>query len=126
MVVVAEGFRLAGDDNLTAPRGIDQMGRLRLGGIGEALTPILEERTGIETRCTTLGHLQRGGVPTAFDRVLATRFGAAATDTVTDQKWGTMVSLSGIDIETVNLRRATTELKTVPQHRYNEAAILFG
>ncbi len=126
VVVVAEGFRLEGSEEVVAPRGVDAMGRPRLGGIGERLTPIIEQRTGIETRCMTLGHLQRGGVPTAYDRVLATRFGTAATDAVHDQAWGTMVSLRGIDIERVDLHDATSEVKSVPRHRYDEAAILFG
>src|SRR5690606_28931557 len=81
VVVVAEGFRLAGQD-VSAKHGVDDMGRPRLGGIGELLTPIIEELTGIETRSMTLGHLQRGGVPTSYDRVLATRFGTHAIDAV--------------------------------------------
>ncbi|MDE9366861.1 ATP-dependent 6-phosphofructokinase [Luteipulveratus sp. YIM 133132] len=126
VVVVAEGFSLAGEEHVVAPRGLDAFGRPRLGGIGERLGPMLEELTGIETRCATLGHLQRGGVPSAYDRVLATRFGTAAIDAVVDKKWGTMVSLSGTDVVTVDLHDATTKLKTVPRARYDEAAILFG
>ena len=74
-------------------RGLDTFGRPRLGGIADQLAPELEARTGIETRATVLGHIQRGGVPTAFDRVLATRLGMAAIDSVVEGRWGTMVSL---------------------------------
>ncbi len=82
--------------------------------------------TGIETRATVLGHIQRGGVPTAFDRVLATRLGMAAIDSVVEERWGTMVSLNGTDIVHVGFDAALGNLKTVPQYRYDEAAVLFG
>nr|WP_279671463.1 ATP-dependent 6-phosphofructokinase [Flexivirga meconopsidis] len=126
VVVVAEGFVPEGVEHVHAPRGLDAFGRPRLGGIGEQLAPALEEKTGIETRSATLGHLQRGGVPSAYDRVLATRFGTAAVDAVVDKQWGSMVSLIGTDIESVDLHSATTVLKTVPRERWDEAAILFG
>lgn len=126
VVVVAEGFQLEGERELSAKHGVDHMGRPRLGGIAEQLTPQIEERTGIETRSMTLGHLQRGGVPTAYDRVLATRFGTAAVDAVTRQEWGTMVALKGTDIVSVALADATSEIKSVPRYRWDEAAILFG
>ncbi len=126
VVVVAEGFVPSGEEQVHAPRGLDAFGRPRLGGIGERLAPTIEERTGIETRSATLGHLQRGGVPSAYDRVLATRFGTAAVDAVVEKRWGTMVSLIGTEIEFVDLHSATTVLKTVPRERWDEAAILFG
>lgn len=126
VVCVAEGFHLKGAENVVAKGGVDGMGRPRLGGIGEQLTPVIEELTGIETRCATLGHLQRGGVPTAYDRVLATRFGIAAVDAITKKKWGTMVALRGTDIQSVHLSDATYEVKEVPYARWEEAAILFG
>ena len=97
-----------------------------LGGIADQLAPELEARTGIETRATILGHIQRGGVPTSFDRVLATRLGMAAVDSVKDELWGTMVSLNGTEIAHVGFEAALGNLKRVPQHRYDEAAILFG
>lgn len=124
-VVVAEGFTFAGAEQIESDR-VDGFGRPLLGGIGEAVTRIIEERTGLETRNTTLGHLQRGGVPSSYDRVLATRFGTAAIDAVSEKKWGTMVALSGMDIVNVNLRDATSHLKTVPRDQWDEAAILFG
>ncbi len=126
LVVVAEGFVPA---HLSAPhseRGLDTFGRARLGGIADQIASGLEERTGIETRATVLGHIQRGGVPSAFDRVLATRLGMAAVDSVSQQLWGTMVSLNGTSVERVGFDAALGNLKTVPQERYDEAAVLFG
>ncbi len=126
LVVVAEGFV---PDHMEAPhseRGLDTFGRPRLGGIGDQLVPELERRTGLETRATVLGHIQRGGVPSAFDRVLASRLGMAAIDAVVNGGWGTMVSLNGTDVEQVDFDPALGQIKSVPQHRYDEAAILFG
>ncbi|MFB2556071.1 6-phosphofructokinase [Herbiconiux liangxiaofengii] len=126
LVVVAEGFTPDHADDAHSERGLDAFGRPRLGGIGERLAPMIEEMTGIETRATTLGHIQRGGVPTAYDRVLATRLGMAASDIVQESQWGKMVALRGTEIETVGFEEALGKLKTVPQHRYEEAAMLFG
>ncbi|WP_344745043.1 6-phosphofructokinase [Streptosporangium vulgare] len=94
---------------------------MRLGGIGENLAKEIEKRTGKEARTTVLGHIQRGGTPTAFDRVLATRFGLQAIDAVQDGDFGKMVALQGTDIVRVGLDEATKELKTVPVSRYEEA-----
>jgi 6-phosphofructokinase 1 len=126
LVVVAEGFRLDSMDDAHSERGLDAFGRPRLGGIGDLLAPEIEARVGVETRATTLGHIQRGGTPTAYDRVLATRYGLAAVDAVMDGLWGRMVSLSGTDITHVAFEDALGKLNTVPQSRYDEAAILFG
>ncbi len=126
LVVVAEGFQLASLDEEHSTLGLDAAGRPRLGGIGMVLAPLIEEATGIETRATTLGHIQRGGTPSAFDRVLATRFGMAALHAANDKLWGQMVSLKGTDIEIVSLDEAIGSLKTVPDARYDEAALLFG
>ena len=126
LVVVAEGFVPSHMDQAHSERGLDTFGRPRLGGIADQLAPELEARTGIETRATILGHIQRGGVPTSFDRVLATRLGMAAVDSVKDELWGTMVSLNGTEIAHVGFEAALGNLKRVPQHRYDEAAILFG
>jgi ATP-dependent phosphofructokinase / diphosphate-dependent phosphofructokinase len=126
LVVVAEGFALDSMDDAHSERGLDAFGRPRLGGIGEMLAPMIEEATGIETRATTLGHIQRGGTPSAFDRVLATRLGMAALDLCLEGKWGHMVALRGTDIVTVSFEDALGQLKTVPQARYEEARILFG
>jgi 6-phosphofructokinase 1 len=126
LVVVAEGFVPEHMETPHSERGLDTFGRPRLGGIADQLAPEIEARTGIETRATILGHIQRGGVPSAFDRVLATRLGMAAVDSVVEGRWGTMVSLSGTDIDHVGFEAALGKLKTVPQHRYDEAAVLFG
>lgn len=126
LVVVAEGFVPEHLESPHSERGLDTFGRPRLGGIGDQLSSQLEERTGIETRATILGHIQRGGVPTAYDRVLATRLGMAAIDSVVDGHWGTMVALSGTNIVHVPFEAALGNLKTVPQSRYDEASILFG
>jgi len=126
LVVVAEGFVPDEEDDAHSERGLDAFGRPRLGGIGERLAPLIEERTGIETRATTLGHIQRGGTPSAYDRVLATRLGLAASDSVQEGRWGRMVALRGTDIVHVSFEEALGSLKVVPQSRYDEAAILFG
>jgi len=126
LVVVAEGFKLDTMDDAHSERGLDAFGRPRLGGIGDLLAPLIEDATGIETRNTTLGHIQRGGTPTSYDRVLATRLGMSAIDSVVAQRWGRMVALRGTDIVHVSFEDALGELKTVPGERYDEAAILFG
>ncbi|GAA4266145.1 6-phosphofructokinase [Frondihabitans peucedani] len=126
LVVVAEGFVLDHENDPHSERGLDAFGRPRLGGIGERLAPLIEELTGIETRATTLGHIQRGGTPSAYDRVLATRLGMAASDSVVEGRWGRMVALRGTDIVHVSFEEALGTLKVVPQNRYDEAAILFG
>lgn len=126
LVVVAEGFQLASMDTVHSELGLDAAGRPRLGGIGAVLAPLIQDATGIETRATTLGHIQRGGTPSAFDRVLATRFGMAAVHAAQAAQWGHMVSVRGTDIVVVNLSEAVGSLKVVPEQRYEEAALLFG
>lgn len=126
LVVVAEAFTLEGQDEPYSPRGLDTFGRPRLGGIAMLLEHELQGLTGIETRATVLGHIQRGGAPTAFDRVLATRLGMAAVDSAAAGRWGTMVSLRATSIVNVGFDAALGRLKTVPEDRYGEAAVLFG
>ncbi|WP_091466989.1 6-phosphofructokinase [Paenarthrobacter nitroguajacolicus] len=126
LVVVAEAFVPTGQETPYSPRGLDTFGRPRLGGIGMKLEGLLQEMTGIETRATVLGHIQRGGAPTAFDRVLATRLGMAAVTLAVEHKWSTMVSLKGTDITNVPLSSALGDLKTVPEARFKEAEALFG
>lgn len=126
LVVVAEGFTLEGMNSAATRGGLDGFGRPRLGGIAEVLAPLIEERTGIESRATVLGHVQRGGVPTAFDRVLATRVGIAAADAIQEGEWGVMTSLRGNDIVTVPLAEAVGTLKAVPRGRYEQVRLLFG
>jgi 6-phosphofructokinase 1 len=104
----------------------DPFGHLRLGGIGHWLEGEIERRTGKETRATVLGHVQRGGTPTAFDRFLATRFGLHAIDAAEAGRWGSMAALRGTRIQQVELTEATAELKTVPPELYEEAEVFFG
>jgi phosphofructokinase-like protein len=126
IVVVAEGARPAEEDIALADQRLDAFGHVRLGGVGQMLADEIEKRTGKEARCTVLGHTQRGGTPTAFDRVLATRFGVHAIGAVHDGAFGMMVALRGTDIVRAPLADATRELKTVPPERYAEAEIFFG
>ena len=126
IVVVAEGARPAEEEVATADQRLDAFGHVRLGGVGQMLADEIEKRTGKEARCTVLGHIQRGGTPTAFDRVLATRFGVHAIGAVHDGAFGMMVALRGTDIVRVPLADATRELKTVPPERYAEAEVFFG
>ena len=105
---------------------VDQFGHVRLGGIGTVLQDEIESRTGFETRVTILGHIQRGGTPTAYDRLLATRFGIEAIDAVHQNDFGTMVALRGADIIRVPLADAVRELKTVDRRVYDAASVFFG
>ncbi|MDT7571570.1 MAG: ATP-dependent phosphofructokinase / diphosphate-dependent phosphofructokinase [Actinomycetota bacterium] len=126
IVVVAEGATPA-EGTMALQKGeLDAFGHVRLGGIGQVLEREIEERTGFESRQTVLGHVQRGGTPTAYDRVLATRFGLHAIDAVHEGDSGVMVALQGTDIVRVPLSAATKELKTVPIDRYAEAEVFFG
>ena len=104
----------------------DEFGHVRLGGIGHRLEREIEQRTGFETRAVVLGHIQRGGTPTAFDRVLATRLGVAAIDAAHDERWGMMAALRGTRIELVPLNEAVERLRTVPSEDYEVAAPFFG
>ena len=105
---------------------LDAFGHVRLGGVGQLLAAEIEQRTGKEARCAVLGHIQRGGTPTAFDRVLATRFGVAAIGAVRDGAFGCMVALRGTDIVRASLDEATREPKLVSPERYAEAELFFG
>lgn len=125
LVVVAEGFTLSGGEQVSQD-GEDALGRVRLGGIGEVLAPLIEECTGIETRATVLGHLQRGGSPSAFDRVLATRTGIAAADAAQAGSWGVVTALRGDRIELIPLEEVSGLTKTVPEGRYDEVRVTFG
>jgi ATP-dependent phosphofructokinase / diphosphate-dependent phosphofructokinase len=126
IVVVAEGATPKEGTLALASQEVDAFGHVRLGGIGDQLAKAIEERTGYETRAIVLGHVQRGGTPTAFDRVLATRFGIAAIDAVHDGDFGKMVALRGTDIVRVDLGEGTGTLKTVDPSLYSEAEVLFG
>ena len=127
IVVVAEGaIPQEGTMETTGPGGEDEFGHVRLGGVGQRLEREIEERTGFEARTTVLGHTQRGGSPTAFDRVLATRFGVAAIDAASAGKFGAMPALRGGRIELVPLADAVSELRLVPPEEYAVAEVFFG
>jgi 6-phosphofructokinase 1 len=129
IVVVSEGWELRtenGDAQLVDSGTTDAFGHVRLGGVGETLAREIESRTGFETRVTTLGHIQRGGSPTAHDRVLATRYGLKAAELVHTGAWGQMAALRGDKIVAVPLSDAVAELKTVPDELYEQASAFFG
>jgi 6-phosphofructokinase 1 len=131
IVVVAEGVQLISDEGqddeyVVSEGGLDEFGHVKLGGIGQLVANTLEQATGYETRVTVLGHLQRGGTPTAFDRVLGTRFGIAAVDLVHEGIYGKMVSLQGNEIIPIDLAVAVDHLKLVDQEFYDLAKVFFG
>jgi ATP-dependent phosphofructokinase / diphosphate-dependent phosphofructokinase len=126
IVVVAEGATPAEGAATTQTQELDSFGHVRLGGIGVTLEGQIEDLTGYETRVTILGHVQRGGTPTAFDRVLATRLGIAAIDAASDGDYGKMVALSGTDIVRVPLGDAVGQLKTLDPSLYETAEVFFG
>src|SRR5690242_7074431 len=126
IVVAAEGaVPKAGTMALSAGE-VDEFGHPRLGGIGHRLEQEIEQRTGYETRATVLGHVQRGGTPTPFDRVLATRFGLSAIEAAHHGTWGVMAALRATRIELVPLSEAVAELRTVPVEEYEHYGVLFG
>jgi len=126
IVVVAEGAQFKDGPMVVQEKKLDAFGHIRLGGIGEDLACQIEKKTGFETRVSVLGHIQRGGSPTAFDRVLGTRFGVKAVELVKDKKFGKMVALAGIKIIEVPLEEAVKELKTVDMELYNIAKVFSG
>jgi phosphofructokinase-like protein len=122
MIVVAEGAKEAGRQLITKQAKLRGAGELRLGGIGEQLAAELEERTGQETRCVTLGHLQRGGTPSALDRILATRFGVGAVRLIAEGKFGQMVTYLNYVVGGVSIAKAVSKLRTVPPDSETVAA----
>ena len=126
IVVVAEGAQFKKDGFVTQEQKLDEFGHVRLGGIGEMLGAEIEKRTGYETRVSVLGHIQRGGTPTAFDRILGTRFGVKAVELVIKKTFGRMVALSGNKIIDVPLEQAVAALKTVDSEFYEIARVFFG
>ncbi|MEU6983709.1 6-phosphofructokinase [Streptomyces sp. NPDC046324] len=126
IVVVAEGAMPRDGDMVLKDGTLDSYGHVRLSGVGEWLAKEIEKRTGHEARTTVLGHVQRGGTPSAFDRWLATRFGLHAIDAVRDGAWGQMVALRGTDIVRVPIAEATARLKTVDPALYAEVGVFFG
>jgi 6-phosphofructokinase 1 len=127
IIVASEGAVPAQGGEMTLQTGEkDEFGHVRLGGIGDRLADEIQRRTGKEARAVVLGHVQRGGTPTAFDRWLATRFGLHAITAVHDGDFGKMVALRGTDIVRIPLIEGTGELKVVNPEEYAEAAVFFG
>lgn len=131
IVVVAEGAQFEekpGEEGVLVITDSDRdaFGHVKLGGIGKLLADAIEHGTGFETRYSVLGHIQRGGTPTAFDRILGTRFGVGAVDLVLEKKFGRMVALAGNRIVSVDIADAVKELKTVDMDLYDIAKVFFG
>jgi len=131
IVVVAEGARFRTEQQhegtlILQDMQKDAFGHVRLGGISNILAKEIEMRTGFESRVVILGHIQRGGSPTAFDRVLATRFGLAAIDLVHNNDFGKMVALRGNKIVAVPISDAVQKLKTISEDLYKDAEVFFG
>ncbi len=126
IIVVAEGAQFKEGDFVVQEKKLDEFGHVRLGGIGESIAAEIEKRTGYETRVTVLGHIQRGGTPSAFDRVLGTRFGVKAVELIKAKKFGRMVALSGNKIIDIDLQEATDTLKTVDMELYEIGKVFFG
>ncbi len=127
IVVVAEGFKLAGAEELvTKDQSRDQFGHVHLGGIGELIAQQIEKYTGFETRVTVLGHIQRGGSPTSFDRVLGTRYGVKAVELLHEGKFGTLVALRGNKITAVPLSKTMRKLKRVDPELIRTAEMFYG
>jgi 6-phosphofructokinase 1 len=125
-VVVAEGAKFAEGKEVLQEEKLDAFGHVRLGGIGQELADRIEKLTGFETRVTVLGHLQRGGSPTTFDRVLGTRFGIKAVELVEAKKFNRMVSLDGNKIIDVDIQKVAEKIKTLDMEFFKVAEEFFG
>jgi 6-phosphofructokinase 1 len=126
IVVIAEGA-VPQEGTMTLQSGdVDAFGHVQLGGVGSRLADEIQQRTGYDARVTILGHVLRGGTPTAFDRILSTRFGVAAVDAVHDGAFGTMVALQAGEIARVPIAEAVGTLKTVEPDLYDLAAVFLG
>jgi phosphofructokinase-like protein len=126
IVVAAEGAEFDKGEMVTKVKELDAFGHVMLGGIGDTLAKAIEKNTGFETRSTVLGHIQRGGSPTAFDRVVATKFGIKAVEMIIAKKFGYMASLQGTDVKEVPIDVAVGKLKTVDAKSYELAKTFFG
>ncbi len=126
IVVVAEGAVPKEGQMVLKDQSVDEFGHVRLSGIGDWLAQEIERRTGKDARTTVLGHIQRGGTPSAFDRWLATRYGLHAVDAVKDADFGSMVALRGTRIVRIPLAEATAQAKKVDPSLYEEFEVFFG
>ena len=127
IIVAAEGAKPKGGEEIVYSSGVDEFGHARFGGVGYYIGKEIEKRfENIDTRAVVLGHLQRGGSPNAFDRVLATRFGIAAIDLVHEGRFGEMVAIQGNAMVSVPLKDVIGKRKTVDLKLYEIAATFFG
>jgi phosphofructokinase-like protein len=126
IIVVAEGAKPKGGQEIVYSESVDEFGHIRLGGVGYYLGKEIEKCMGIETRVVVLGHIQRGGSPTAFDRILATQFGIGAIDLVHERKFGRMVAIKGNKMVSVPLKDVIGKRKTVDMELYDMASVFFG
>ena len=126
IVVTAEGAKPKGGEEIVSSSGVDEFGNVRLGGVGYYLAQEIEKRMDIETRVVVLGHIQRGGSPVAFDRVLATRYGIAAINLVHQGHFGHMVALHGKEITSIPLKEVVGKQKTADLQLYEIAKVFFG
>jgi len=126
IIVVAEGAKPKGGKEIVYSKIVDEFGHVKLGGVGYYVAKEIEKKTGIETRVVVLGHLQRGGSPSAFDRILATRYGIAAIDLVKKKKFGRMVALKGNKITSIPLKEVASKKKTADLKLYELASVFFG
>ncbi len=124
VVVVAEGCHLPEVGQVIGSAEVDSFGHARLSGIGDALAELIEKKTGFETRSVNLGHTQRGGVPTAFDRILGQRYGLHAIDMVHDKKWGRIAVLHGTDITDITIKEAIATNRRLDQRFFDVIADL--
>jgi ATP-dependent phosphofructokinase / diphosphate-dependent phosphofructokinase len=125
IVIVSEGAEFPDKGMSTIAAETDAFGHVRLGGIGNSVAKLIEDQTGYETRCVVLGHIQRGGSPSAYDRVLATRLGLGASRLVLQKKFGSMVALSGTRIIETTLAEGVAASKTLNMDYYHEATTFF-
>jgi 6-phosphofructokinase 1 len=128
---VSEGIKLPVEDKEDEEHVLqstkkDSFGHVMLGGVGSILASMIEKGTGFESRCTVLGHIQRGGTPTAFDRILSTRFGIAAIDLVHKGEFGKIVVLKGNEIKSIDLKEVMGHFKLVDDYWYDLAKVFFG
>jgi phosphofructokinase-like protein len=119
IVVVSEGCHLPEVGQVMGSKEVDSFGHARLSGIGEALADLIESKTGFETRSGNLGHTQRGGVPTAYDRLLGQRYGLHAIDMVHDKKWGRIAVLKGMDITDITIKEAIATNRRLDQRFFD-------
>ncbi len=131
IIVVAEGAKFSESDQengtlILQDQKLDAFGHVRLGGIANVLADVIEKKTGIETRATILGHIQRGGSPTAYDRVLGTRFGVYAVEMIKEGKFGRMAAIKGTEIIDISLEEAISKTKTVSEKFYEAAKVFFN